>query len=62
MIDPELYLTLPAQTSACSGMNAMAHAIESLYAKDKNPIISLMAIESIKAIKSSLPIVIRDRS
>ena len=58
--DPELYLTLPAQTSACSGMNAMAHAIESLYAKDKNPIISLMAIESIKAIKSSLPIVIRD--
>lgn len=58
--DPELYLTLLAQISACSGMNAMAHAIESLYAKDKNPIISMMAIESIKAIKSSLPIIIRD--
>ncbi|MDN3399424.1 maleylacetate reductase [Psychrobacter sp. APC 3426] len=58
--DPELYLTLPAQISACSGMNAMAHAIESLYAKDKNPIVSMMAIESIKAIKSSLPIIIRD--
>ena len=33
--DPELNLNLPAQISACSGMNAMAHAIEALYAKDK---------------------------
>lgn len=58
--DPELNLTLPAQISACSGMNAMAHAIEALYAKEKNPIISLMAIESIKALKSSLPIIVGD--
>ena len=60
--DPELSLSLPAQISACSGMNAMAHAIEALYAEDKNPIISLMAIESIKELKSALPIIVKDIS
>lgn len=60
--DGELNLTLPAQISACSGMNAMAHAIEALYSKDKNPIISLMAIESIQALKSALPIIVEDIS
>jgi alcohol dehydrogenase class IV len=47
--DPQLTLTLPAQISACSGMNAMAHAVEALYAQDANPIISLMAEESIRS-------------
>lgn len=58
--DPELNLTLPADISACSGMNAMAHAVEALYAEDKNPIVSLMAIESIKALKSALPVIVKD--
>lgn len=58
--DPELNLTLPAQISACSGMNAMAHAVEALYAEDKNPVISLMAIESIKALHSALPLIVED--
>jgi len=58
--DPELSLSLPAETSACSGMNSMAHAIEALYAEDKNPITSLMAIESIKALKFALPIIVKD--
>lgn len=58
--DPELNLTLPANISACSGMNAMAHAVEALYAEDKNPIVSLMAVESIKALKSALPSIIKD--
>ncbi len=58
--DPNLNRTLPAKISACSGMNAMAHAIEALYAEDKNPIVSLMAIESIKAFQSSLPVIVED--
>ena len=53
--DPELSLTLPAGISASSGMNAMAHAVEALYAQDKNPIISMMAIESIKSLSQALP-------
>ena len=31
--DPELVVTLPASLSATSGLNAMAHAAEALYAK-----------------------------
>ncbi|MDX1787629.1 MAG: maleylacetate reductase [Psychrobacter sp.] len=58
--DPKLNQALPAKISACSGMNAMAHAVEALYAEDKNPIVSLMAIESIKALKSSLPVIVKE--
>lgn len=60
--DPMLTLTLPKNISACSGMNAMAHSIEALYAKDKNPLITLAAIESIKALREALPNIIVDSS
>ncbi|MHC8287180.1 maleylacetate reductase [Pseudomonas sp. XS1P51] len=58
--DPELTLTLPVGMSACSGMNAMAHAIEALYAEDANPVISLMAEESIRALAQALPKIVDD--
>jgi maleylacetate reductase len=54
LYDPELTLTLPLQLSVVSGINAMAHAVEALYARDRNPIISLMAEESIRALGRSL--------
>ena len=56
--DPELTLELPAAISAASGMNAIAHCVEALYAHDGNPIISLMAEEGITALSSSLPRVV----
>ena len=52
--DPRLTLTLPAALSASSGMNAIAHCVEALYAVDGNPIVSLMAEEGIRALGSSL--------
>jgi maleylacetate reductase len=57
--DPSLTVSLPPDISAASGINAMAHAIEALYAEDANPIISLMAEESIRALSSALPEVVR---
>jgi alcohol dehydrogenase class IV len=53
--DPDLLGTLPAQFAATSGMNAIAHAVEGLYAVDGNPIVSLMAEEGIRALASALP-------
>jgi maleylacetate reductase len=53
--DVELTLSLPGKLSAVSGMNALAHAVEALYAKDANPITSLMAVEGITALGRSLP-------
>jgi maleylacetate reductase len=57
--DPELTLTMPASLSATSGMNAIAHCVEALYAEDANPIISLMAEDAIRALAASLPAVVK---
>jgi maleylacetate reductase len=59
LYDPQLTLTLPPQISGPSGMNAVAHCVEGLYAEDANPIVSLMAAEGIRALARSLPIVVR---
>ncbi len=58
--DPELTLGLPPAISAASGMNAIAHCVEAMYARDANPIVSLMAEEGIRALAESLPIIIRN--
>lgn len=52
--DPELTVTMPSFISGPSGMNAIAHSVEALYAKDRNPIISMMAESSIKALGKAL--------
>ncbi|MBB4508681.1 maleylacetate reductase [Rhizobium leguminosarum] len=53
--DPALTLGLPVGMSVTSGLNAMAHAVEALYARDRNPISTLMAAEGLRAFKTSLP-------
>jgi len=53
--DPELSRTLPVGLSVTSGINAIAHAAEGLYAFDANPIMSLMAEEGIAALGRALP-------
>ncbi|MGA2895613.1 MAG: maleylacetate reductase [Xanthobacteraceae bacterium] len=53
--DPELTLDLPARISAASGMNAMAHAVESLYGIDTNPVVETMAEEAVRLLGASLP-------
>ena len=58
--DPELTFDLPARISAASGMNAMAHAVESLYGVDTNPVVQTMAEEAVRRLGSSLPRVVED--
>lgn len=53
--DVDLSLTLPAALSATSGLNAMAHAVEALYAQDRNPVTSIMAEEGLAAFARALP-------
>lgn len=57
--DPTLTLTLPPAVSGPSGMNAIAHCVEALYAENANPITSLMAEEGVRALGKSLPLVVR---
>jgi alcohol dehydrogenase class IV len=53
--DVELTLGLPAGLSGTSGINAIAHAVEALYAQNCNPVISLIAAEGVRALASALP-------
>ncbi len=56
--DVSLTLSLPVGLTATSGMNAIAHAVEALYAEEGNPIISLMAEDAIAALAAALPVII----
>lgn len=56
--DPELTLDLPPAVAAASGMNAIAHCAEALYAHDGNPLNNVVAEEGIRALASALPKVV----
>ena len=60
--EPSLTFALPRALSAASGMNAIAHCLEALYAPDGNPIISIIAAEGIRALAQSLPTIMRSPS
>ncbi|MGW3242234.1 maleylacetate reductase [Streptomyces sp. NPDC001070] len=58
--DVDLTLTLPAHVAAVSGLNAMAHAVEALYAQDRDPLAFLAAGEALDALAAALPAILRD--
>lgn len=58
--DPVLTLSLPPSISGPSGMNALAHCAEALYAEGANPITSLMAEQGIRVLARGLPVVVAD--
>ena len=58
--DPDLTLGLPVAMSVTSGLNAIAHSVEALYAKDRNPVTTMQAVEGIRALKDALPIIVKD--
>lgn len=60
--DPELIDGLPLAISLTSGLNAVAHAVEGLYAADASPVHRLMAQEGIRALAEALPALAADPS
>lgn len=52
--DVGLTLTMSPQLTIASTMNAIAHSVEALYAKDNNPYYSLLAEESIRSMSCAL--------
>jgi maleylacetate reductase len=46
--------------SVTSGFNAVAHAVEALYAPDASPIISAMAEEAVRSLGTALPAIAAD--
>jgi maleylacetate reductase len=57
--DPDLSLGLPVPVSVTSGINAVAHAAEGLYAADRTPVSEWMCREGIGALGRALPVIAR---
>ncbi|MGP3916595.1 maleylacetate reductase [Nonomuraea sp. 10N515B] len=60
LYDPELTLGLPPSLSGTSGINAIAHAVEAIYAPDASPIITLLAQEGVRCLAAALPAIAAD--
>jgi maleylacetate reductase len=54
--DVSLTLSLPAKMSVTSCINAIAHAVEALYAPNANPIADLYSHQGIQTILRALPV------
>jgi maleylacetate reductase len=55
--DVRLTLSLPPGFSGTSGINAIAHAVEALYAENKDPATSAIAVEGIEKLARALPLI-----
>ena len=53
--DPDLTKGLPAKLAGPSGVNAMAHSVEALYAQNRNPVLSMFAEQGIREMANGLP-------
>lgn len=60
LYDAALTVGLPAKVSGPSGMNALAHCVEALYAQDASPVTALMAMQGIRALGRALPLVVKE--
>jgi maleylacetate reductase len=58
LYDPELTLTLPPEVAGPSALNAVAHAMEALYAPHLDPVVALLAEESVRALATHAPQVV----
>ncbi|MFA7363469.1 MAG: iron-containing alcohol dehydrogenase [Aminobacteriaceae bacterium] len=54
LLDPEATVSLPANITATTGLDAFCHAIECFISKKRNPFSDLYAIEAIRLINRSL--------
>jgi maleylacetate reductase len=58
--DAELTLSLPVGLSVASGLNALAHCVDSLWAPQADPINAALATEGVRALAVGLPAITAD--
>lgn len=59
LLDPEIAVTMDLYLTACSGMDALTHAIEAYVSNASSPVTDLHALEAIRLIWQALPEVIK---
>ena len=55
IVDPELMLTLPASVTVQSGLDALSHALESIWNVNANPISDTFAVAAAREVMATLP-------
>ena len=55
LIDPDLMLSVPAAVTVSTGLDALSHALESIWNHNANPISDTFAISAIEDILECLP-------
>jgi maleylacetate reductase len=58
--DATLTMSLPVDMSVASGLNALAHCVDSLWGPNADPINAALAAEGIRSLRSGLPKVVED--
>jgi maleylacetate reductase len=58
--DATLTLSLPVEMSVASGLNALAHCVDSMWAPNADPINAAFAAEGIRSLAAGLPKVVAD--
>ncbi|MCK9362501.1 MAG: iron-containing alcohol dehydrogenase [Syntrophales bacterium] len=62
LLDPELTLSLPAQATATTGIDALCHAIESYTSINASPISEMFSLEAIRLISDNIRTAVHDGS
>ncbi|KQV12612.1 MULTISPECIES: iron-containing alcohol dehydrogenase PsrA [unclassified Pseudomonas] len=62
IVDPQLMLTVPAGVTVSTGLDALSHALESIWNINANPISDTFAISAIEDILECLPLLRHDLS
>jgi phosphonate metabolism-associated iron-containing alcohol dehydrogenase len=55
VVDPELMLTLPAGVTVQSGLDALSHALESIWNVNANPVSDTFAVAAAREVMATLP-------
>ncbi|EJN00332.1 iron-containing alcohol dehydrogenase PsrA [Herbaspirillum sp. YR522] len=59
LVDPHLMLSLPREITLASGLDALSHALESIWNVNRNPVSSSLAATAARSIVATLPTLLR---
>lgn len=62
ILDPSLTLSLPRRVTACTGIDAIAHAVETAVTRKRNPLSLMYSHEAFKLCVTNLPRVLENPS
>jgi len=60
VVDPELMLSLPASVTVQSGLDALSHALESIWNVNANPVSDTFAVAAAREVMATLPALLAD--